>query len=471
MPAISPPPGASRLFGTDGIRGVVGELYTPSFLADIASAYGSWLGGSGTVTIARDFRTTSPGFAGILGGTLQMLGLDVLDLGIMPTPCSQFNVRALQARGGLMITASHNPPEYNGIKFTGPDGLEIGPADEAVIERIFRERSFRPPAWRNAGRLRPETGGIDRYAESIERNVDRRAIAERSSKVVVDPGNGSSARVVPRVARELGCRVTTLNANGDGLFPGRNSEPTEAHLLDLERTVPAIGADFGIAFDGDADRLGVVDEAGHYVSGDVVFALFARYVLRRHPKGVVVTSVTSSSLVGDVVAAEGGTLIVTRSGSLPVALGVRDHRAVLGGEENGHFYWPEHQNAPDAPMSAAVLIEMIARERRPLSELAAELPVYCLVKRNVPVAPRERPEVLTRIRAALSAQTDHLETLDGVKAYFSDGWILIRPSGTEPLIRIFAESRSSERVRSLAAMGERVIAEAVASTRAASAAG
>jgi phosphomannomutase / phosphoglucomutase len=450
-----------RLFGTDGIRGVVGSLYTPEFLADVGAAYATWLGAPNTVLIARDFRTSSPGMAHILGGTMQMLGIDVVDLGPMPTPCLQFNVRAVQAAGGLMITASHNPPEFNGIKFAGPRGLEISRESEEKIEGIIHRREFRRPDWEKAGSLRSDSAGPSRYLASVRSHVDSKAIARIRPYVILDPGNGTSAVTSPTLLRELGCRLVTLNSNPDGTFPGRRSEPTEENLADLRHTVPQAGASLGIAHDGDADRVTFIDEKGGYLSGDVTFGLLARYMLQKHPGGTIVTSVTSSSLVGEVVEREGGRFVVTKSGSLPVAVGIEENEAVFGGEENGHFYWPKHQNAPDGPMTSAVMVELLARAGRPLSQLVAEMPAYRLLKRQVPVSPELRDATLEHVRKVLSAEAVRVETIDGVKAYFDEGWVLVRPSGTEPLFRVFAESRTGAGVQRLSERGVSVVRQFV----------
>jgi phosphomannomutase / phosphoglucomutase len=454
----------SRLFGTDGIRGVVGELYTPTFVADIAWATATYLreqGAGGSVLVGWDFRTTSQGIARILSGTLQMAGLDAVEMGNMPTPCFQFNVRELGARLGLMVTASHNPVEFNGIKFAGPQGLEIPPEAEQTIERHFQERTFVRVTWDQAAFVRQDTAGVDRYLKSIENHVDRPSLAAARLRVILDPGNGTSAVTSPRLLRELGCRLVTLNANPDGTFPGRPSEPSDENLVDLRKSVIELQAEVGIAHDGDSDRIGFVDERGQYVPGEVALALFARYRLRRHPGATIVTSVTSSTCIDDVVKAEGGRLVITRSGSLPVAIGVANEKAVFGGEENGHYYWPEHQNAPDGPMSSAMMLELLAREKRPLSEMVAELPRYYLVKRKIPAATAMKPVVVDAARRFYESKADRLVTLDGVKAHFKDGWTLIRPSGTEPLVRVFAESRTPERAQDLADQGVRLVQESL----------
>jgi phosphomannomutase / phosphoglucomutase len=433
---------------------VVGELYTPQFVSDIASAFATWLGGSGPVLLGQDYRFSSPGIVQILAGALQMHGFDPVLLGPMPSPCLQFNVREWPgARAGLMVTASHNPVEFNGIKFCASNGLEQPPEAEREIERVYRTRAFAPVAWNRAGAIRSDEHGLDRYRRSILAHVDRPAIRQRALRVVLDCGNGTSLASSPVLFRELGASLVTLNANPDGAFPGRPSEPSDENLADLKKTVPHVGAAVGVAHDGDSDRISFVDETGRYIPGEVTLALFARYFLARHPGATIVTSITSSSCVADVVAADGGRLVVTRSGSLPVALGVEQEHAVFGGEENGHYYFPAHQNAPDGPMSSAVMLELLARSERPLSQWIAELPKYTVVKLKVPTPHDLKALVVDSARRELGAEAERLVTIDGVKAFFSDGWILIRPSGTEPLVRVFAEAKTDALARRLGSRG------------------
>lgn len=450
-----------KLFGANGIRGVVGELYTPSFVTDLASAYGAWLGAPGSVLIGQDFRTTSPGISHVLAGALQMLGFDVVMMGTMPTPCFQFNVHAFGAKGGLMVTASQRPPEFNGIKFSGPRGLPISPEAESKIEQILSRRQFPRPDWMSAGTIRTDTTGIDRYLTSIQQQIDVDAIRRSRLPVVLDPGNGASAVSSPRLLREIGCDLMLVNSNPDGWFPGRLSEPTEENLTQLQGLVPKMGAAVGIAHDGDADRVAFVDERGRYVSGDVAIALFAKYVLRRSPGATVVTSVTTSSVVREVVEQAGGHLVVTRSGALPVAIGIEESHAVFGGEENGHFYWPDHLNAADGPMTSAMMLELLVHEGRRLSELVAEIPAYHLQKKVVQVEPLLKGAVIQHALDALRGSADHVETMDGVKAYFPGGWVLLRPSRAEPLVRVYAEGTTSDRATTFAEKGLGLIREAV----------
>ncbi|HXQ94746.1 MAG TPA: phosphoglucosamine mutase [Thermoplasmata archaeon] len=444
-----------RLFGTDGIRRVVNADFSPVFIAEVAASTAEFLGGEGPVLIAQDFRTTSPGIARILAGVLSMDGLEVVDLGPMPTPCLQFNVRALKARLGLMVTASHNPTDFNGIKFCGPDGLEITPEEEHAIERNVHLRRHAVPRWDRAAAIREDSNGVTRYLQSVVAQVDRGRIEKRQLRVVLDCGNGTSAATSPLLLRSLGCRLTTLNANPDGHFPGHPSEPTEANLADLRKTVVAVGADLGVAHDGDSDRVAFVDETGRYVPGEEALGLFAREMLRRAGGGTVVTSVTSTRCVEEAVRLAGGKLVITRSGSLPVARAILEENAVFGGEENGGFYWPKHQDARDGPASSAMLLDIIAETGKSLGALLSDLPKFHVVKRNVPLPAPAKSAVLDRVRTTLGADAERLVTLDGVKAFYPDGWILVRPSGTEPVCRVYAESRDAARAN---AMCERAVA-------------
>jgi phosphoglucosamine mutase len=455
-----------RLFGTDGVRRVVGEELTPTFATEFACALAHLLRGEGPVLVGRDFRTSSQPLSRILSGALSMSGLDTIDVGQLPTPCFQFNVKTLRARLGTMVTASHNPTPFNGIKVTGPEGLEIPREDEEVVERAMAEKTFPKVPWNRVGTVRADPGAIDRYLASIRANVDVAAIAHAAPRVVLDCGNGTSAVTSPRLLRELGTRLTTLNANADGYFPGHPSEPTDENLADLKATVVAVGAALGVAHDGDSDRVAFVDEKGRYVPGEETLALFAKWMLGKHPGATIATSITSSSVVSDVVRESGGKLSVSRSGSLPVARSAIETGAVFAGEENGGYYWPTHQVARDGPMSSAKMLELLVETGRPLSELLAELPKYHVIKRKIELPDGLKPALVEAVAKALKHEAEYISALDGIKAFYGDGWLLVRPSGTEPICRVFAESRDRARAERLNARGVELVKGLVEELRA-----
>jgi len=442
-----------RLFGTNGIREVVGETLTAPFLTRVASAVAAMIEPGDPVVVGWDGRTSSPAFARIASSTLALAGHRVVELGVLPTPAIQFMVPRLHAQLGVVITASHNPPEFNGLKCIGADGLEVARAFEEGIESgVERNVTSRTP-YSRIGEVMTDASGAHQYVSAIISHVDANAIAARKPTVVLDCGNGASVVTSPTLLRRLGCRVITLNGQLDGTFPGHLSEPTQANLADLARAVPALGADLGIAHDGDADRAVFVDATGRYVPGEQILTLLARDAVERNHGGLVVTPVSASQSVEDAVRPLGGEVIYTRIGSPPPTHEMLERRAVFGGEENGGVVFPKHQLARDGAMTAAAVLDLLARRRATLAEVLAELPRYTLVKEKVGCPVELREKVLAHVAVALAKDSDRVVTIDGVKAYREGGWVLLRPSGTEPLFRVFAESKDPMRARALADSG------------------
>src|SRR5213083_146899 len=373
----------TRLFGTNGIRGVVG----PDMNADLALKVGRAIGtsfGGGAVALARDTRLSGPMLARAAASGLMSAGCEVIDLGIVPTPCAEYHVAKAGGtlKGAVVVTASHNPREFNGLKAIDARGMEMRREDEEAIESIFFEERFRVAPWSEVGSIRSDDTAISRYLEGVRSKVDGDAIRKRAPSVVVDPGNGAGCVMTPYLLRSLGCRILSLNAQPDGAFPGRLPEPTPDHLGDLIRVVREVHADIGIAHDGDADRATFVDDQGAFVVGDKSLALLARSAVKSRG-GTVVTPVSTSSVVEDVVRASGGKLIRTRVGSPIVARAMFESGAVFGGEENGGVIFAEHQFCFDGAMSAAKMLELLAHEGKSLSALVAALPLYHIKKSNV----------------------------------------------------------------------------------------
>ncbi len=448
----------TRLFGTNGIRGVVGQDMTADLAVRVGRAIGTHFG-SGTVALARDPRLSGPMLARAVAAGLMSSGLEVIDLGMVPTPCAQYYVHTHPGlKGGVVITASHNPREFNGIKALDAQGMEMAREEEEAIETIYFEERYRAADWSGVGDLRSDPGAADAYLRGILAHVDLEAIRKRKLTVVADPANGAGCVTTPYLLRALGCRVLTINGQPDGAFPGRLPEPTVEHLENLMRMVVEAKADLGVAHDGDADRAIFVDETGAFLYGDKSLALLARSELAAHG-GLVVTPVSTSSVLEDVVREAGGHLVRTRVGSPIVARTMLAQGAAFGGEENGGIIFPAHQFCRDGGMTLAKMLEVVAKADRPLSKLAASLPQYSLQKQAVEV-PVDRREATLEALVGL-VKDRKVETIDGVKIYEPDGWVLVRPSGTEPLFRVYAEAKTPERARALAAEGADLVRRAV----------
>ncbi len=448
----------SRLFGTNGIRGIVGKDMTADLALDVGKSLGTFLG-RGAVALARDTRDSGSMIGRAVGSGLMAVGCDVVDLGVVPTPAAQYYVaRSRGLRGGVVITASHNPREYNGIKAIDPHGMEMSRDEEEAVEAIYFDRRFGEVTWSEIGSIRVDSGAIDRYLAGVQTHLDLESIRRRQFTVVVDPGNGAGTLTTPYLLRALGCRVLTLNGQADGSFPGRLPEPIQEHIGDLMRVVHETGADLGVAHDGDADRAIFVDEKGGFVQGDRSLALLAGAEL--HGKGgVVVTPVSTSSLLDDIVRDAGGTVHRTKVGAPIVARTMFEAGATFGGEENGGVIFPAHQLCRDGAMAVGKMLELLARSPKTLSGLLSELPTYSLRKASVSVPAERRDAVLRAVESLARGQ--RIETLDGVKIHHPDGWVLVRPSGTEAVFRIYAEAKTASRAEALAAEGTRIVKRAV----------
>lgn len=453
---------APRLFGTNGIREVVGQTLTAEFATRVATAIGSVAAPGLPIVVGWDGRTSSPELERIVAGTLALAGHHVIEVGLLPTPAIQFLVPRLGAQLGVIVTASHNPPEFNGFKVIAADGLEVPRDVEAAIEEgVARGEPTRAPFDR-IGEIVGRNGGAEEYVRGILACVDVPGISKRKYSVVLDVANGTAAVTSPALLKGLGCRVRTLNGHIDGTFPGRMSEPTEEHLSDLLQSVPAFGADLGIAHDGDADRAVFVDRRGRYIPGEWMLTLLARDAVERNGGGVVVSPVTSSQALADAIEPIGGRVVYTRVGSPHVTRAMLAEHAVFGGEENGGMIFPQFQLARDGAMAVAVVLDLLARQERPLDELLQTVPHYALVKEKLSCPVDRRALVIEAAAGRLAHDALRVERLDGVKIFREDGWVLIRPSGTEPLVRVFAEARDGARARGLASEGIEALRAAMA---------
>ncbi|MGA3289709.1 MAG: phosphoglucosamine mutase [Candidatus Bathyarchaeia archaeon] len=436
-----------KLFGTNGIRGLVNVELTPEMAIKVGCSIGTFFGRK-NLLIGYDARTSGPMLTKAVISGLTATGCHVFFAGMAPTPALQYAVKNHKMDGGVIITASHNPPEYNGIKVIWSDGIETSHEQEVEIENIYFDNKIVFAEWDKLGTLQELPGINDEYVQAIKKHVDPQKIAEKHFHVVVDAANSVGGLTAPQLLRELGCKVTTINANIDGTFPGRLPEPRPESLMDLSSTVKAIGADLGVAFDGDADRSIFVDESGVIYWGDKTFAVIIKQFLIKNPGAKIITPVSSSTLIKDTVEAYKGELIWTKVGSVTVSQKMKELNAKLGGEENGGIFYGPHQAVRDGAMTTALILNVMAETGEKLSKLVAEQPQYFIEKGKID-CPDEKKEILLQ-KLYEQVKSENISTIDGVKIWFSDNSaILIRPSGTEPVFRLYAEAKNQEKALKL----------------------
>jgi phosphoglucosamine mutase len=448
------------LFGTNGVRGIANEYITPELAVNLARCLGTYMGSKGTVAIGCDTRISGQMLkSAAIAGALST-GLSVIDVGIVPTPSILYYVRDF-ADAGIIVTASHNPRQYNGIKFIAGDGSEFSRDAEKDIEKIYHSGEYSIVSWEKTGSFRIDSGVNEYYIRNIIKSVNAEAIRNCKFKVVADTGCGAGSLTLPFLLRELGCQVLTLEAQLDGTFPWRNPEPLPEALTELTNLVKMTGADLGVAQDGDADRVVFVDENGQFVNDDVLLAMIAKYMVK-HEKGPLVTPVSSSQRMVDVAEEEGVELYWTAVGSINVVRKMMEVNAVFGGEGNGGLIFPKHQYCRDGAMGCAKVLEILAGGKK-LSDLEKSVPHYFNEKTKVPA--KNAHAIMEIVKNEASGLGHKMDTSDGVKIWYKDGWVLMRPSGTEPIFRIFAEAKNQERAEELLQEGLDMIIRAEKSSR------
>ena len=441
-----------KVFGSSGTRGVANEELTPGFVLRVAKAAGSvWR--ADRVAVARDTRTTGRMLENAAVAGLQSIGADVDRLGVLPTPGTQAYAER-EAVPAVMVTASHNPAEYNGVKLVGSDGVELAVDDLERVERKFSTEQFDDAAWDEVGADRTVESAARTYLDQLYDAVDIDAIADADLTVALDPGHGAGSLTSPEFYRELGCDVVTVNSQPDGHFPGREPEPVREHLEDLGRLVEAADADVGIAHDGDADRAIFFDETGEYVEGDAALAALAAAELGEGD--TTVSAVNVSQRLVDVCERTGAELELTPIGSTQIMTRIRQleaegERVPVAGEGNGGIIFPGYRTTRDGAYTGARFLELLADSDQAASEVVAPYSDYHNVRVNVGYDDdAERDALLDAAESrALDADANRT-TIDGYRLDYGDAWVLVRPSGTEPVVRIYAESTDREHAEELA---------------------
>jgi phosphomannomutase len=429
-----------------GVRGVIGKSLTPTLLTRFAQAFGTHTG-SGTIVVGRDPRTSGEMVKhAVIAGILSSGGR-VLDIGVCPVPTVQMQVRRRKANGGIAITASHNPAEWNALKFIGSNGLFLDGGQARELLDIYHQGEYTKVSGEEIRSVEEVEGAGDAHIKAIIDALGPLPANKRKLRVVIDSCNGAGSIVGPKLLEALGAEVIAINVTPDGSFP-RPAEPLPENLGDLCEAVKKHGADAGFAQDMDADRLAIVSEQGIPIGEDYTLVLAALYVLGRE-RGPVVANLSTTSALEDVAKKFGCPLFLTKIGEVNVTDKMQQQNAVIGGEGNGGVIYPRINFARDSLVGMALVLHLLADSGKTVTQLLDEFPRYTVVKEKI-VCPSEKiPAVLRFLRQEY--EKFPLDTRDGVKVTLPGGWFLVRGSNTEPIVRIVAESQSENKAREIVA--------------------
>jgi phosphomannomutase len=427
-----------------GVRGVIGDSLTPALLTRFAQAFGTHTG-AGTIVIGRDPRTSGEMVKhAVIAGILSS-GSRVVDVGMCPVPTVQLQVRRRHAHGGIAITASHNPAEWNALKFIGPSGLFLDAGQARELLDIYHQGEYSKVSGGEIRICEEVEGATDQHIKAILDALGPLPKTARPIRVVLDSCNGAASFVGPKLLEALGANVIPINVTPDGSFP-RGAEPVAENLGDLCDAVKEHDADIGFAQDMDADRLAIVSEKGEPIGEDYTLALAALYVLQRE-HGPLVANLSTTSALDDIAKQFDCPVYRTKIGEVNVTDGMRQHNAVIGGEGNGGVIYPRINFARDSLVGMALVLHLLAESGKTVSELLDTFPRYSIVKEKMECSSQRIPGVLRMLRQEYAKYP--IDTRDGVKVMMPEGWFLVRGSNTEPIVRIVAEARSEEKAREM----------------------
>ena len=434
------------MISISGIRGVVGDGLTPQLIVNFAQSFGTYLG-SGKVVVGRDSRVTGPMVKHAVFSGLLAAGCDVIDIGVCPTPTVQMAVEHLKARGGIVITASHNPIEWNALKLIDTSGLFLDEAQGKQVIKFVEQNHFQNVAWDQVGKIELNDEAIDYHVKSILKLnlIEPEKIAAKKFKVVVDCVNGAGATILPQLLKKLGCEVIFINEEPTGLFP-RAPEPLPENLKELCKKFKSVKADIGFAVDPDVDRLAIVSEKGVPLGEEYTLALAVNYVLQKK-NGAVVVNASGSKAIDDIAAKYDAEVIRTKVGEIFVSQKMKEVNAAIGGEGNGGVILPELHLGRDAPLGIALTLQQLALSGGKISELFATLPQYHISKNRVEITDVNVSDILDALSEKYKKQK--IDLTDGLKILWRNRWVQIRPSNTEPIIRVYSEAKTAEEANAL----------------------
>ena len=441
---------AKKLFGTSGIRGKINSEITCELALNVAKSLAKYLGNVGSVVVGYDARTTNIMLDQTICAGLLESGINVIKIGMVPTPLVGYATEKLGADAGIMLTASHNPSQYNGIKLWNKNGMAYTSRQESEIEEIYENKSYKSVAWDKIGKLSYNEEIKGQYIDDLVDLVN----IKPGLKVVIDCASGAGSEISPLVFRKAGCIVTALNSQVDGFFPGRNPEPNEENLQTLIKTVVAIGADLGIAHDGDADRMITVDEKGVVSPFDSLLALISKEF-----DGDIVTTVDAGLCMDESVK---GKVLRTKVGDVNVAEVILEKNASFGGEPSGTWLHPDFCMCPDGILSGLRMAEIVSRDGK-LSKLLEGIPSYPNIREKINCSKDAKVKIMENMEELLVNAFDDIvdiNSIDGVRLTFKDdSWVLVRPSGTEDYVRITLESKNAKRADEIKEICVKIINE------------
>jgi len=444
-----------KIFRAYDIRGVFGEDLTNEVATRIGAAFATFLGENKEVLIARDVRLSGENLRKALVSGL-VSGCNVTDIGVVPTPLIYFAINSLQRDAGIIVTASHNPPEWNGFKLFRRKGCIYG-NDMERIKQIAKKIDPKKLG-RKRGKLTRYKGIIQEYIDFAQNKIK----IEKELNVVTDTANGTCGLLVPSLFKRLGCKILTLNENPDGTFPAHLPEPKEETLVELKEEVVKNRADFGVGYDGDGDRAVFVDDQGNIIPGDLVLLVFAKDALQKSKGGKIVYELSCSMAVEEYVKRHGGIPIVERVGHTFIMDKMIAEKALLGGEKSSHFYFSECNGVDDAIFASVRMTEILSKTSEKLSEIVDSLPKYPSIhEKNFECPDELKFAVIEKLGSKFKDYGLKFLDIDGVKLLDKDGWVLLRPSNTEPIIRVSAEAKTEEKLKELYEFAEKELKQAM----------
>lgn len=441
------------IISVSGVRGIVGDGLDSKVAQKLGRAYASTLKKAGKIVLARDSRPSGGELAESVGQALSEMGFDVIDLGIVSTPGAALMIGKLGAEGAVVITASHNPGQWNGMKFLGPDGLGVSAEDMAEIGAKFRDEGFDPGKTEKKGQISKDDSTHEMHSGEVLGRADVEAVRSKKYRVVLDSINGAGGAGGKLLLEKLGCEVIHINGEANGEF-AHSPEPIAENLSGLCEAVIENKADVGFAQDPDADRLAIVDELGQFIGEEYTLALAVKGVLAKE-KGPVATNLSTSRMVDDLASRAGVEVFRTPVGEAHVARAVRKNKCVIGGEGNGGVIDPNVVTVRDSFSGMSLVLQLMAESGKTVSELVADIPRYCMLKTKFPCEQQRAKKVLEAVGQKFADKK--VNRSDGVRVDWPEGWVHVRSSNTEPIMRVFAEAGDEAIAKELLGRIEEII--------------